>query len=256
MKRRFLLDVAPFSGITLFFVVWETYVRVFDIRPLTLPAPSRIIIHVFENLGFYADNAAVTVAEGAAGLVLAFVTAMVVATAMAHSPFVERASWPVLVLIQSTPIVVLVPVFIRWLGFGMAPKIAIAALFAFVPFVSNAVTGLRSVDADRLDLLHSVDASDREIFWRLRLPSALPSLFAAGRICIALALIGAVIGEYYGSSTSGLGTVSQRAASRAFVDQQWGSIFVASFVGIAATSVLLACERRVLRWHASTQQQR
>ncbi len=254
MNRRLVLSLAPFTGIAGFFALWELYVRLFDIRPLTLPAPSRIIVHISENLGFYADNAAVTVAEAALGFLLAFLAAMIVATAMAHSSFVERASWPVLVLIQSTPIVVLVPVFIRWLGFGMAPKIAIAALFAFVPFVSNAVTGLRSVDADRLDLLHSVDASDREIFWRLRLPSALPALFAAGRICIALALIGAVIGEYYGSSTAGLGTVSQRAASRAFVDQQWGAIFVASFVGIAATLILLACERRVLRWHASTQQ--
>ncbi|MEZ5377238.1 MAG: ABC transporter permease [Acidimicrobiales bacterium] len=254
MNRRPWLALAPFSGIAGLFLVWELYVRAFDVRALTLPPPSRIVVHVFENLGFYADNAATTVTEGAVGFVLAFVMAMIVATAMAHSTFVERASWPVLVLIQSTPIVVLVPVFIRWLGFGMAPKIAIAALFAFVPFVSNAVTGLRSVDADRLDLLHSVNASDREIFWRLRLPSALPALFAAGRICIALSLIGAVIGEYYGSSTSGLGTVSARAASRSFVDQQWGSIFVASFVGIAATSILLVCERRVLRWHASTQQ--
>ncbi len=254
MNRRLVLNLAPVSGIAALFGLWELYVRAADVRPLTLPAPSRIVVHVLGNAGFYAENAAVTVTEAVAGLVIAFLLAMVVATAMAHSGFVERASWPIIVLIQSTPIVVLVPVFIRWLGFGMAPKIAIAAIFAFVPFVSNAVTGLRSVDADRLDLLHSVDASGREIFWRLRLPSALPALFAAGRICISLALIGAVIGEYYGSSTSGLGTVSQRAASRSFVDQQWGSIFVASFVGITATLILLACERRVLRWHASTQQ--
>ncbi len=254
MRKRYALALAPVSGIAGFFALWELYVRIFDVRPLTLPRPSRIIAHVSNNLGFYSEQAAVTVTEALVGLVIAFVVAMVVATAMAHSNFVERASWPVIVLIQSTPIVVLVPVFIRWLGFGMAPKIAIAALFAFVPFVSNAVTGLRSIDADRLDLLHSVNASGREIFWRLRFPSALPALFAAGRICISLALIGAVIGEYYGSSTAGLGTVSQRAASRAMVDEQWGAIFVASFVGITATLVLLACERRVLRWHASTQQ--
>lgn len=254
MNRRFWLNVAPVVGIGGFFLLWEVYVRAFDVRPLTLPRPSRIVVHVFENSELYFDNAMVTITEAAVGLLIAFFSAMLVATAMAHSSFVERASWPILVLIQSTPIVVLVPVFIRWLGFGMASKIAIAALFAFVPFVSNAVTGLRSVDTDRLDLLHSVNASGREIFWRLRLPSALPSLFAAGRICIALALIGAVIGEYYGSSTAGLGTISQRAASRNFVDQQWGSIFVAAFVGISATLVLLAFERRVLRWHPSTQQ--
>lgn len=160
MNRRFWLNVAPAVGIGGFFALWEAYVRIFDVRPLTLPRPSRIVVHVFENGGLYFDNAMVTITEAAVGLVIAFLTAMLVATAMAHSSFVERASWPVLVLIQSTPIVVLVPVFIRWLGFGMGSKIAIAALFAFVPFVSNAVTGLRSVDADRLDLLHSVNAWD------------------------------------------------------------------------------------------------
>lgn len=254
--RRIAGVVAPLAGLTLFFGLWESYVRLFDVRPLTLPAPSRVVAHAVGDAGFYADNAMVTVTEAFLGLLLAFFAAMSIATAMAHSRLVERASWPVIVLVQSTPVVVLAPVFLRWFGFGITPKILVAALFAFVPFVSNAVTGLRSVDADRLDLLHSVDASTAEIFWRLRLPSALPALFAAGRICISLSLIGAVIGEFYGSSTAGLGYVNRVASSRTLVDQQWASIFVLSFIGITGTLLLLVIERRVLRWHASTQQTR
>ncbi len=251
-RRRSALAAAPFTGILAFFGVWEAYVRLFDIRPLTLPAPTRIVGHVVENLGFYADNAAVTVTEAVLGLVLAFVAAMVVATVMTHSALVERATWPVIVLIQSTPVIVLAPVFLRWFGLGIMSKVATAALFAFVPFVSNAVTGLRSVDADRLDLLHSVDASTAEIFWRLRLPSALPALFAAGRICISLSLVGALVGELYGGS-EGLGFQSRTAASRSLIDQLWGSIFALAFIGITATLLLLAVERRVLRWHDSVQ---
>ncbi len=251
--RKLVLAAAPFMGLAAFFGLWEFYVRVFDIRPLTLPPPSRIVLHIFDNLGFYADNAQTTATEAGLGLVLAFVAAIATATAMTHSTVVERASWPVIVMIQSTPVVVLAPIFLRWLGFGIGSKVLVAALFTFVPFVSNAFTGLRSVDADRLDLLHSVDASNREIFWRLRVPSALPALFAAGRICVPLALVGAVVGELYGGR-SGLGYQTRIAGNSSLIDEQWGPIFVASFIGITGTLLLLAVERRVLRWHASTQQ--
>ncbi len=248
---RFFLTIAPALGLATVFLGWEAYVRIMDLRPLTLPRPSNIAIHVFDNPGFYWDNGVVTLREAAIGFVLAFVAAVLVASVMAHSRFMERAGLPVIVLIQSTPIAVLVPVFLLWFGFSPWPKILTAALFAWIPFVANALTGLRAIDPDMHELLRSADASSWEIFWRLRIPHALPYLFSAGRICIGLSLVGAVIGEFFNSS-EGLGNAARVGQSQPALNEQlWGSVFVLAFVGVVAVLMLAGVERRVLRWHPS-----
>lgn len=243
--------IAPVVGLALLFGVWELYVRIAGVRPLILPPPSRVVVHVVENAGFYLRNSRVTVAEALAGFAAALAAAMIVASAMAHSRLVERATLPVIVLVQSTPVAALAPVFLVWFGFGPMPKVLVAALFAFVPFVTNALIGLRSINGDSLEVLRSVDASRWEIFRRLRLPHALPALFAAARICVSLALVGAVIGELYGGSVDGLGYQVRTAQARSQVDQLWGSIFCLAVVGIVLTLIVVAVERRVLRWHSS-----
>ena len=248
--RRALLLIAPFAGLTAFFVGWEIYVQVRDLRPLTLPLPSDVIRHVVENPGFYLRNGLVTVQEAFWGFWIAFIAALFVATWMAHSQFVERATMPVIVLMQSTPVAVLVPIFLLWFGFSSWPKILTAMLFAWVPFVANALIGLRSIDAETYELLRSVNASRWEIYWRLRIPHSLPYLFAAGRICVGLALVGAVVGEFF-NSKEGLGNAARVAQSRLLVDQLWGSVFVLAFIGVAFVLALIAVERRVLRWHSS-----
>lgn len=243
--------VAPLTGLFLLFGGWELYVRLLDVSPLTLPPPSRVIRHIADDPSFYVSNGWVTLKEALAGFLIALASALVVATAMAHSRFVERATVPVVVLIQSTPVAVLSPVFLVWFGFGPTPMVLVAALFALVPFLANAHTGLRSVDHDTLEVLRSVDASRREILWRLRLPHALPPLFAAARICVSLALTGAVIGELYGGATHGLGYQTRTAQARSLVDQLWGSVLSLAFMGIVLTLAVMTLERRVLRWHVS-----
>ena len=248
--RRAALLVAPFAGLIAFFVGWEIYVVVRNLRPLTLPLPSDVIIHIVENPGFYSRNGLVTIQEAFWGFWIAFFAALFVATWMAHSQFVERATMPVIVLMQSTPVAVLVPIFLLWFGFSPWPKILTAMLFAWVPFVANALIGLRSIDSETHELLRSVNASRWEIYWRLRIPHSLPYLFAAGRICVGLALVGAVVGEFF-NSREGLGNAARVAQSRLLVDQLWGSVFVLAFIGVAFVLLLIAVERRVLRWHSS-----
>lgn len=249
--RSFAMFIAPAAGLLLLFGVWEAYVRIANVRRIMLPTPSSIVAHILDEPGFYWRNAQVTMIEAGWGFLLAFVVACALAIVMAHSRFVERAAFPVIIMIQSTPIVALAPVFLVWFGFGMMPKVLIAALLAWIPFVTNAFTGFRSIDANTFELTQSVNASKWEVFWRLRVPHSLPYLFSAGRICLGLALIGAVVGEFFAGSTAGLGNAARVAQSRQLVDQLWGSIFVLAFIGIAATLVLMAIERRVLRWHSS-----
>jgi NitT/TauT family transport system permease protein len=248
--RRALLVIAPFTGLTTFFLGWELYVRWKDLRPLTLPLPSDVLRHVIDNPGFYWENGLVTVQEAFWGYWMAFFLAVFVASVMAHSRFVERATMPVIVVLQSTPVAVLVPIFLLWFGFSPWPKILTAMLFAWIPFVANALTGLRAIDAETHELLRSVNASRWQIYWRLRVPHSLPYLFSAGRICIGLALVGAVVGEFF-NSKDGLGNAARVAQSRLLVNQLWGSVFVLAFIGVASVLVLTAVERRVLRWHSS-----
>ena len=247
---RTLLVLAPFTGIVIFLLSWEIYVHIRDLRPLTLPRPSKIILHIIENPVFYWENGLVTLLEATIGFCLAFVFAVLVATFMAHSQFVERATMPVVVLLQSMPVVVLLPVFLLWCGFSIWPKILTAALFAWIPFVTNALTGLRSIDLAAHELLKSVNANNWEIYWRLRIPNSLPYLFSAGRICVGLALVGAVIAEFL-VAKDGLGHTAQVAYSRLLVEQLWGSVFMLAFIGVTVVLSLTAVERKVLYWHTS-----
>jgi NitT/TauT family transport system permease protein len=248
--RYIALMVAPFAGLGLFFLGWELYVRISGVRPLTLPKPSSVLVHVVENPGFYWHHATVTVQEAWWGFWMAFVLAVLVATAMAHSKLMERAATPIIVLMQSMPVAILVPIFLLWFGFSAWPKILTALLFAWIPFVANALTGLRAIDAETHELMKSVNASRWEVYWKLRVPHSLPYLFSAARICVGLALVGAVVGEFF-NSKDGLGNTARVAQSRLLVDQLWGSVFVLAFIGVAFVLVLMVVEKRVLRWHSS-----
>jgi NitT/TauT family transport system permease protein len=250
-QRRLSSTVAPVFGLVLLFGGWEVYVRLSGVSPLTLPPPTRIIRHLVAEPSFYVRNGWVTLSEALIGFFMALLTALGLAIVMAHWRFAERAMVPVIVLVQSTPIAVLAPVFLLWFGFSATPKILVAALFAFVPFVSNALGGMKSIDRHTLEVLRSVDARWWEILWHLRLPHALPALFAAARVCVGLALVGAVIGELYGGSTRGLGYQARIAQSRSLVDQLWGSVLALALIGIVLTLLVMTLERRVLKWHTS-----
>ncbi|MCU1392928.1 MAG: putative transporter permease protein [Ilumatobacteraceae bacterium] len=246
---RFL---APLIGLAVFFLVWQFGVAIFDIKKFVLPRPSDILSTLNGNKSFYVRNARTTVWEAFLGAFIAFVIAMIVATFMAHSRFIERAVTPLALLVQVTPIVAYAPAIVVWQGFGLHSIVVVTSLVCFVPFLVNGVTGLRSVDPNLIELARSVDASRREVFFRLRLPSALPNLFSAARIAVGLALIGAVLGEFYAGSTRGLGYAIKVAQNRSTLrGQLWGCIYVLGFIGAAATLIVNSVERFALRWHSS-----
>jgi len=246
-----LLALAPVIGVVVFLGGWQAWVRLRGIERFVLPAPWDVVTHIESDPSFYVDNARTTLWEAFLGFALAFAAAMVIATFMAHSRFVERAVLPLAVLIQVTPIIAYAPAVVIWLKFGLRSILFVTAIVCVVPFLLNAVSGLRSVDPNLLELARSVDASRREIFVRLRLPSSLPFLYSAARINVGLALIGAVLGEFFGGSTRGLGFALKVAQNRNLTLQVWGCIFVLALMGAAATLLISALERRTLRWHSS-----
>ena len=250
--RRIVLMAAPVVGVIAFFLIWQFGVKIFDIQKFVLPRPSDILSSINGDKSYYVRNARTTLWEAFCGFAIAFVLAMIGATVMAHSRFIERASMPLVVLVQVTPIIAYAPAIVIWQGFGLKSILVMTSLVCFVPFLINGVAGMRSVDPNLIELARSVDASRREVFVRLRLPSALPNLFSAARIAVGLALIGAVLGEIYAGSVSGLGYSIKLAQARPTLRMQlWGSIYVLAFIGAAATILISTLERFVLHWHSS-----
>jgi NitT/TauT family transport system permease protein len=243
--------LAPMVGVVGFLAVWQLLVWAFDIKQFELPTPSEILRHLWSAPSFYFRNARSTLWEALLGFVLGLVSALIGATIMAHSRFVEQAVLPLAVLIQVTPIIAYAPAVVIWLGFGLKPILLITSLVCFVPFLFNAVTGFRSIEPATHELLRSVNASRREVFLRLRVPSALPYLFSAARIAVGLALIGAVLGEFFAGVSSGLGYAVKTAQNRNLTLQLWGSIYVLAFLGAVAITFISMAERVALRWHSS-----
>ena len=245
-----LVTLAPAFGVLGFLAAWQLLVVIFDVRTFVLPSPWRILGEIEASPGFYVRNARATVWEAFLGFTIAAIAGTAMAAAMAQWRFLDRAVLPVAVLVQVTPIIAYAPATVLWLGFGLKPIIVMTSMVCFVPFVINGVAGMRSVDLNLLELARSVDASRREIFFRLRLPSALPALFSASRIAVGLALIGAVLGEFFAGTTHGLGHAIKVAQS-GLILQLWACVYVLSLLGGAATLLVAALEHRVLHWHSS-----
>lgn len=249
--RRLALAVAPLVGVIVPLLVWQAYVQIADVEQILLPAPWDVLDHLWSDPGFYVRNARPTLWEALVGFVLGFAVALLGAVALAHSRFLERAGMPWIVLLQVTPLIAYAPAIVVWRGFGFRSVVLITAICCFVPFLVNGIVGLRSVDPNLLELSRSVAASRWEVLVHLRLPSALPSLFSGARIAVGMALMGAVLGEFFAGVSSGLGYAIKVGQARSLTLQLWGSVFVLALLGSVAISLLTLVERFVLHWHAS-----
>lgn len=243
--------LAPVAGIVGLLVIWEAFVRIFDVRPFVLRAPSRILDYLVDNASPFWNASIVTATEAVLALVIAAAVAGVLGTALAASRWLEEAAAPILVLIQVTPFVLYISSVVLWLGSGRPPILFIASLVCVPAFTFAMVSGLRSADPAAIELLHSVDASRLEMLWRVRLPSALPALFTAARYNVGLALIAVYLTEGGALSTKGLGVIGKRAASFNEADPLWATVFCMALLGSLGLALVGLLERLVLSWHAS-----
>ncbi|MDA1003973.1 MAG: ABC transporter permease [Chloroflexi bacterium] len=230
---------------------WEAWVRLRDVQSYLLPPPSAVARALADDPMRFIDAARLSLTAALGGLLVASAIAFALAVVMAHSRQLERALYPPALMIKVTPIVAVYPLFTIWFGFGIWPKMLIAALITFFPMLVNAVVGLRSVDPSALDFMRALDASRWQIFWRLRLPSSLPFVFAALRISVPLSLIGAVVAEFL-SGSSGMGQLILIANGDFDTPALFGAIVVLAVLGVSLTALVSYVERRVLFWHESS----
>lgn len=253
--RRIFAPLHPFVWLPLavtlvvLAIVWD---RVAENMPYLLPPLGAVGETLVAEAGYYIANAAITLGEALAGLVVGFVSAFVVAVLVSELPVVRRAVLPLAVVLNVTPIVAIAPALVVAFGFGPLPKIVIASLICFFPILINTATGLRSVPAPVMQVYRTINASRAEILVHLRVPNALPFVFAALRIVFPLSIIGAVVAELSASGAmGGLGTVISVASSMNQLAVVYASIFVLALLGILLLGAVVLLERRLLRWHAA-----
>lgn len=243
--------VVGLAGLVVFFGLWELLVRLLDVRPFVLRAPSQALNDIRQAPRFYLENSLTTGREALIGFLIALVVAVLWGAAMAASNILDAASTPVLILVMVTPFATYAPSVVLWLGGGWEPIEFVTALACLPGFVFAAADGMRSADPATRELLRSVDAGRWEVLWRLRLPAALPSLFTAARWNIGLALIIAYLVEGYALVTDGLGAWGKRYAAFNNASGVWAVVFCMAALGVIGMLAVAALRARALHWHAS-----
>jgi NitT/TauT family transport system permease protein len=242
--------VPPAVAIAALLALWELYIEWRDISIIVVPPPSAVAERFLDNPDFFWREGLYTLYEATLGLALGAVIAVGLAVLMAHSVRAERALFPLAIILKSTPLVAVAPVLVIALGFGTAPKVIVAALLSFFPLLVNAMTGFRDVNPGALQFLRSLNASPWQVFWKLRAVSALPYVLAALKISYPLALIGAVVGEWF-TGNDGLGVVIFRAHANLDTPTLFAATGVLAVTGITVNILLSLAERRLLYWHPS-----
>ena len=200
--------LAPAAIIVGLLGAWELAARLdvianaLSLEPFLVPAPSQIAEALWEDRALLADDAWVTIQEVLAGFALSVVVGVGFAAALHLWPSLRRAVYPLLVASQTVPIVVVAPILIVWLGFGIGPKLAIIAMICFFPITVNTLDGLASVDPAQLKMMRTLDANRWQTLRRVEGPTALPYFFSGAKIAVAVAVIGAVFGEWAGSGAA------------------------------------------------------
>jgi ABC-type nitrate/sulfonate/bicarbonate transport system permease component len=189
----------------------------------------------------------VTLREILLGLGCALVAGVGFAVLMHLSGVIRDAAYPLIVASQTIPIVVIAPILLVWLGFGIGPKIAVVALICFFPITVNVLAGLGSAEPDAIKLMRSLDASRWQVFCRVETPAALPSFFTGAKIAVVLAPIGAVFGEWVGSS-SGLGHLILQDNGQLQVAREFAAVVVLSAIALVLIGLIVIAERRVVTW--------
>lgn len=232
--------------------LWEGAVRAFAVPGYLLPPPSAVAVGLYRGFasGLYLDNIWITVIETLLGFLLGSVVGFGLGALVALSRRFEYFLYPVIVMFQSMPKVALAPLIIVWFGLDLKSKVINAALVCFFPLLVNTIAGLRAADEDRVSLMRSLAATPLQIFWMLRLPGALPSIFAGLEIAMIFALIGAIVAEFVGAQ-SGLGVLIQSMNFSMDVAGQFSVLFVLSIIGLVLNAIVTAIRRRVVFWDAA-----
>jgi ABC-type nitrate/sulfonate/bicarbonate transport system permease component len=242
--RRWL---PPVLLLALVILLWEAWVLVRHTPPYVLPSPGRVAGATPETLSLLPGHVATTMVEALAGLVLGAGVGVLLAAVLATYGVIRRVLYPLLVVSQTVPIIVLAPLLVLGFGYGLAPKIVVVALIAFFPVVVATVDGLDGADPEIVELVRSMGADRRRVFRTVRVPAAIPSFFSGLRIAAAYAVGSAVIGEYVGAS-SGIGVFIEISKRSYLIDRIFVAVVVTSLLSVALFALVTLAGRLATPW--------
>jgi NitT/TauT family transport system permease protein len=232
--------------------LWESAVRVFGIQDFLLPAPTDIASTLRTDWGELWSAAFFTFREAVAGFVIGCSAGFLTAAAISRFRLLRTAVMPYAIAAGAVPIIAFAPITNNWFGVtGMSSKIAIAAILCFFPMLVNTMKGLTSVPASSIELMRSYAASELTVFRRVRLPTSLPYVFVGLKVGTVLAMIGAIVGDYFGGAPGALGVQIRRWVGIFAFDQAWAGIVLASLLGILFYAAVAVAERLAMGWHPS-----
>ncbi len=245
------LAVPLIFGITIL-VVWEGIVHGFNVPSVLLPPPSQIGVRFMSSLPIlWADFRQTFLKSVLAGYTLGCGSAFLVAIAIDRSPFLQRGLLPIGNFISALPIIGIAPIMVMWFGFDWQSKAAVVVVMTFFPMLVNTVSGLAAASAMEHDMMRTYAANYWQTLFKLRLPAAAPFIFNALKINSTLALIGAIVAEFFGTPTVGMGFRISTEIGRMSVDMVWAEIAVAAMAGSAFYGMVALIERLVTFWHPS-----
>lgn len=228
---------------------WEALVRIRDIAPIVLPAPSLIVQKLWEGLvhGRFLQNLGYTMLETMGGFAIAAVLGIGLGAVIAEVPWTRKAIYPYVIGFQTVPKIALAPLLVIWFGFGLTSKVIVAATVAFFPIIVNTIEGIGNTEQARIDMIRAMGARRFETFRRVKAPSALPFVFAGLDAGIVLALLGAVVGEFIGSKV-GLGNQMLVLNASLDIPGSFAILILLSAIGYALHVILVAVQRRIVFW--------
>ncbi len=249
--REGLIGLAyPLAVVGALLLAWEGIVRIQRIPLFILPPPSAVFERAVRELPLLAGHAWTTGYEAVLAFLLSLAIGVPIAVLIVSFRPVERAAYPLLVASQAIPKVTIAPLLVIWFGFGLAPKILVAFLIAFFPIVVSTVVGLKSLPPEMAHLGRSMGLGPVETFLKIRLPQALPSIFGGMQVAIALALVGAIVGEFTGAS-SGLGYLLIVTIGTLDIVLMFAGVLASVVLGVVLFYIVILLERLALPWHVS-----
>lgn len=251
-KSRIIRIAVPLIfGITLL-VLWEGIVRGLEVSQVILPAPSLILQTFFASTDVLWVDFQQTVLRGALrGFIIGAIAAFLTAVLIDRSAFLTRGLLPIGNFVAALPIVGIAPILVNWFGFDWQSKAAVVVVMVFFPILVNTVQGLRESDKMQRDLMRTYAAGYLQTLLKLRLPAAMPFIFNGLKIATTLALIGAIVAEYFGSPTRGMGFRISTGVGSLSIDLVWAEIMVSALVGSLFYGLIAILEKRVTFWHPS-----
>lgn len=250
-KRMSRMAVPLLFGLAIL-ALWEGVVRGFAVPPILLPAPSAILARLLTSLPIlWADFRQTFLKSVLTGYVLGCGLGFIVAILIDRSPFLQRGLLPIGNFVSALPVVGIAPIMVMWFGFDWQSKVAVVVIMTFFPMLVNTVQGLAASSHMERDLMRTYAAGWGQTLIKLRLPAAWPFIFNALKINSTLALIGAIVAEFFGTPIVGMGFRISAEMGRSNVDMVWAEIAVAALAGSGFYGLVALAERAVTFWHPS-----